>query len=130
MILVICIDKTDGMLFGGKRQSKDKLLRERLLEHAAASRLLVNAFTAKQFEEEGFFLSEDPVGDAKSGEFVFLEDAELPRENIEKILLYHWNRRYPADRYFDRSLLHGRKRTKKNDFAGSSHERITEEIWE
>ncbi len=130
MILLICIDKNDGMLFGGRRLSKDRAVRERMLSLAASSRLLVNAFTAKQFEEEGFSLSEAPLAEAGEGDLVFLEDLPLPEENIEKIILYHWNRRYPADRYFDRSLLDGRKRTKKTDFAGSSHEKITEEIWE
>jgi len=130
MILLLCIDEKDGMLFGGRRQSKDRALRERMLSLAASSRLIVNAFTAKQFEEEGFVLSEDPAGEAMAGDLVFLEDLPLPKENIEKIVLYHWNRRYPADRFFDRKLLDGRKKVKTTDFIGSSHEKITEEIWE
>ncbi|MBR4288082.1 MAG: ribonuclease Z [Clostridia bacterium] len=130
MILFICIDEKDGMLFGGRRQSKDRALRERMLQLASSSRLFVNFFSAKQFEEKGFVLSEDPLGEAKEGDFVFLEDLPLPEKNIEKIVLYQWNRRYPADRFFDRKLLHGRKKTKTTDFVGSSHEKITEEIWE
>ena len=46
MTLMICIDKNDGMLFCGKRLSKDKLLRERMLKNAEGARLLVNSFTA------------------------------------------------------------------------------------
>lgn len=130
MILIVCIDKKDGMLFGGRRQSKDKILREKMLELSAGKRLLVNAFTAKQFEEEGFVLSEDPVREAGEGDFVFAEDLSLPEEGIEKIVLYHWNRNYPADRFFDRKLLNGRKKVKTASFPASSHEKITEEIWE
>lgn len=129
MILMICIDDKDGMMFGGRRQSKDRLVRQRMLSLAASSRLFVSAYTAKQFEEEGFSVAEDPA-DAGSGEFFFLEDSPFPREKIEKIILYRWNRRYPADRFFDRSLLDGRKRVQTADFVGSSHEKITEEIWE
>lgn len=130
MILFVCVDKEDGMLLCGRRQSKDKLLRERMLTLAKESRLLVNSFTAKQFEEEGFVLAEDPISEAKAGDFVFLENLPLPQDAVEKIILYHWNRRYPADRFFDRKLLCGRKKVKTTFFPGSSHEKITEEIWE
>ena len=129
MNLIVCIEKKDGMLFGGKRLSQDRIVREKMLSLAENSRLWVSPYTAKQFEGANVFVTERPEADVKEGEFFFLEDSPSPAE-CEKVVLYHWNRRYPADRFFDRNLLNGKKRGQKTEFAGSSHEKITEEIWE
>ena len=44
MILVICIDENGGMLFNNRRQSQDKILRERLLSLVKDSKLMMNSF--------------------------------------------------------------------------------------
>ena len=43
--------------------------------------------------------------------------------------MFRWNRDYPADTYFDLSLESGWTRTETSEFAGSSHETITKEIY-
>lgn len=129
MILLICIDDKDGMMFARRRQSKDGVLRRRMLS-LSEEKLFVSPYSAKQFEETGFVTADNPAKAAGQGEYAFIEDTPLPREDVERIILYRWNRRYPGDRFFDRSLLDGRKKISETDFAGSSHEKITEEIWE
>ena len=49
MILIVCIEKKDGMLFGGKRLSQDRIVREKMLSLSENSRLWVSPYTAKQF---------------------------------------------------------------------------------
>ena len=52
-------------------------------------------------------------------------EASMVKE-IEKVILYHWNRDYPADVYFPVDLSVW-KCVETKEFAGSSHEKITRE---
>ena len=47
----------------------------------------------------------------------------------ESVVLYKWNRVYPADQYFAMDLS-GWKLVETVEFPGSSHEKITEERYE
>jgi hypothetical protein len=133
MILTLCADDGMGMLFNHRRQSQDRLLRERLLERSANSLLWMSQYSAKQFatvEAPNLRVQEDFLAQAGEGDYCFVEDGDyLPYEDkIESILLYRWNRRYPADRIF--SFPEGDwKLVESQDFAGSSHEKITEEVY-
>ena len=49
-------------------------------------------------------------------------------KEIEKVILYHWNRDYPADTYFDLDLTDW-KITRTEEFPGFSHDKITEEVY-
>ena len=51
MILMVCVDDNMGMAFNHRRQSKDRILRERLLQNAAGTPLWMNSYSAGQFEE-------------------------------------------------------------------------------
>lgn len=130
MILLACADDDLGMMFNGRRQSQDRVLRQYILEMTGHSRLWMNAYSRKQFLEPGEILTEEAcLARAGQGEFCFVEDLDPApyRDRIEKIILFRWNRSYPADVYFDRSLLEGRKLTVAEEFPGSSHEKITRE---
>lgn len=131
MILVACIDDKGGMLFNHRRQSQDRLLRLDLLREAAGAAIWMNAYSAKQFAPapENIRVAEDFPARAGEGAFCFFEDVDpVPWLNAaEKVLLYHWNRRYPADRFFPQPLA-GWSVTRSEDFAGASHEYITKEI--
>jgi hypothetical protein len=49
-------------------------------------------------------------------------------EKIEKLVVFRWNRQYPADQHLDLSLA-GWKLQQTEDFPGKSHEKITEEVY-
>ena len=73
----------------------------------------------------------DILKKAGKEDFCFVE-GKLPPEyekNITQIILYRWNRKYPADIYFQIDLNRW-KMTGSWDFTGSSHEKITKEIYE
>ena len=58
----------------------------------------------------------------------FLEDPEKIQESeTETIILYRWNRKYPADHYFSIDLTQW-KLMETTEFPGNSHEKITKEI--
>lgn len=131
MIMVVCIDDRGGMLFNRRRQSKDHMLRQDLLREAAGRTLWMNAYSARQFAPlpENIRVAEDFPARAGKEDFCFFENVNpVPwLEKAEMIVLYHWNRHYPADRWFPQPLP-GRTVQRTEDFAGSSHENITKEI--
>ena len=130
MNVIVCVEDKMGMLFNKRRVSQDSVLRERLRALIGEKTLFVSAYTEKQFREKtGLAVCED-FDALPAGEFCFVEDpAMLPKEeNTERLYLYRWNRRYPADRFFGADLSKWNLE-KKEDFQGSSHEKITEEVY-
>ena len=67
---------------------------------------------------------------AGPGEYCFAEGQLLApyREKLESLVLYHWNRRYPADVYFDLDLSQWRL-VSRREFPGTSHDTITKEVY-
>ena len=62
------------------------------------------------------------------GCFAENSDYEGFADKIEKIVLFRWNRHYPADAHFQ---FPGKwALTAREDFPGSSHEKITMEVYE
>ena len=132
MILIACVDDNLGMAFHRRRQSKDRLLRERILEQVGNAPLWMSPYSAKQFEEgaENICTDEDFLTRCSAQEYAFTE-LEAPGKvasQVGKLILYRWNRSYPADLYFDLEL-DGYTLAAVHEFAGSSHEKITEEIY-
>ena len=129
--IIICIDKNSGMSFLGKRQSQDRVLREKVLEITSGSRLLMNPCSAKQFENtESIIVDDDFLNNANQGDFCFVEDREVTTENVESFYIFNWNRKYPGDLFFNVDLkAEGFKKIKKEEFQGNSHDKITLEIY-
>ena len=136
MIVCAAVDDRMGMTFHDRRQSQDRLLRQRLLELSAGSRFWVNHNTAKQFEDTAaghLIVDDDFLEKAGEDDFCFVEDLPLEtyQNRIKKIFLFHWNRAYPADTYFDIPLIEDEwKLVSVLDFAGNSHKKITMEEWD
>ena len=130
MILIACVDDAMGMAFNRRRQSKDKALRGRILEKTGGRPLWMSPYSAKQFEEGGANICPDEgfLTRAGEGEFAFteLEAPGIYADRIEGVILYRWNRAYPADLVFD-LRLEGYTLTETAEFSGHSHETITEE---
>lgn len=132
MILAVCVDARGGMLFNRRRQSQDRLLREDLLTEAAGRPLWMSAYSLRQFPDppDNLRAAENFPALAGSGEFCFFEDCDPAPwlEHAEEILLYCWNRAYPADVYFPLPLA-GWTLARREDFPGYSHETITKEVY-
>lgn len=132
MKIIVCVDTKQGMMFNNRRQSQDSALRARILALVTDSTLWMSSYSSKQFVEGGKFIIDDNYSNkASKDDFCFIEDKDFKLENCEKVILYKWNRQYQADKYFDIDLKANRfKRISKKDFVGTSHEKITEEIYE
>ena len=131
MKLIFCLDKQGGIMFNNRRQSQDSILRERVLSLCSNSTLWVSEYTAKQFTEGGNInIDNEYLSKAAENDYCFIEDGDYSFDNCNEVILYHWNRDYPSDVQFDFDLkANGYKRVSKTDFPGSSHKKITEEVY-
>ena len=92
----------------------------------------MNAYSRSQFDEtvEGITVDEDFMDKAGIGDYCFAENISVKayEKQISKLVIFKWNRVYPADLYFDINLKKCHL-VKSSEFAGSSHDKITEEIY-
>lgn len=134
MNIAVCLDDRNGMLFGGRRQSKDQYLRQQLLQLAGSNGLWMNGFSAKQFESTDMIrVAEDFLEIAPQGNWCFVENMDiLPyKEKIERIVIYRWNRLYPSDVKFPVEVFSDSWHpVSSRTFPGYSHDEITEEIYQ
>ncbi len=132
MILIACVDDRMGMAFNHRRQSRDRVLRDRLLQRTEGHPLWMSPDTATLFSDvlERVRVSETFLEDAGLGEYCLTEQhlVQPVADRIEGVILYRWNRCYPGDRFFDLDL-HSYTKVCESEFAGSSHAKITEEIY-
>ena len=133
MTLIFCTDNKNGMAFHGRRQSRDRLLQSRLLSRTSGALLWMSPYSAKLFAPEAMDrirVSEHFLHQAGENDFCFAETVDpgtvspLP----EQIIRYGWNRDYPADLHCTLDLSQY-KQIHQEEFPGSSHERITEEVY-
>lgn len=131
MKLIFCVDDKNGMMFFGKRQSQDSVLREWIINYTAGSELWMSSYSAKQFKDlEGYIVDDDYSAKAAMEDYCFIEDKGYSLENVSEIILCHWNRRYQADKFFNLDLkTNGFKKTDCIDIKGSSHDKITIETY-
>ena len=120
------------MTFFGKRQSQDRIQREHMMKLIGDNRLWVSNYSKSLFENHSNIIVDDNFFErAEVSDYCFVEDKEINLSSCSTIVLYKWNRLYPADKFFDHDLKKlGYKLVSKCDFVGSSHEKITEEIYE
>ena len=132
MTLILCVDNHGGMLFHGRRQSRDRMLQEDLLQETAGGRLWMNAYSAGQFPPSARILvSESPLTQAESPDFCFVENLAVQPflKQANRLILYCWNRVYPADAVIFRSPGPAWTLLRQSEFSGSSHEKITKEFY-
>lgn len=132
MKVIVCLDKNGGMLFNRRRQSRDRYLIDDLERHLQGAPLRMAPYSQSLFLQNKIscVVSEDPLADAGAEDYCFIEDRALSpyQDSITEVILYHWNRHYPADLVFDLDMS-AFKRISTADFPGFSHEKITKEVW-
>lgn len=124
MTLIFCIDDDGGMLFGGRRQSRDRVLNEYIQNLIGESPLWVTPYTAKLFP------AGKPLSDCDGTGYYFVEDGAYDLARAEEVILCRWNRRYPGDVFLDVDAVKaGFRKVSTEEPAGSSHEKITIETY-
>ena len=135
MKIIVCVDDNNGMMFNKRRQSRDRVLIQDIIANLDGSNLLIAPYSEKVFEDsdiDAFFISDFILDEAEQDDFCFIENIALKKyaSKINELIIYRWNRKYPADTYLDidpTSL--GMKLITTTEFVGSSHDKITKELY-
>ncbi|WP_342999486.1 ribonuclease Z [Coprococcus comes] len=157
MKTIVCVDNRMGICFNGRRVSRDRMVSWDILEMTRgnvlwmapeADKLFKEVFKAKEevcretgtgkkiqdagrLEDEKMWkVDRDFLEKAEEEDFCFVERENLAgyEGKITEIVLYKWNRDYPADVFFEVDLSKWRLEERK-DFSGYSHEKITKEFY-
>ena len=130
MILISCVDDDRGLRFNHRRQSRDKALAQHILDRSGGE-IWLHSDSEKLFDEcpDAMLHCISSPEETPDGGWCFWESPVSPALRPEKLLLYHWNRAYPADEYYVYPGGQDRwKCLKSTDFPGFSHPKITEEV--
>lgn len=134
MIVITCLDDDNGMFFNKRRQSRDEEVIKDILENTD-KKIWMNQYSAKLFEPfqpSKLIVEDDFFNCLKKGDYCFVENYNLKsqEDRIEYIIIYRWNRKYPADVYFDIDLIAEEwELVDTKEFRGGSHDKITREIY-
>lgn len=133
MTIYVCLDDKNGMLFNHRRQSRDAAVLADI-QAGIPAELTIAAFSEKLIQGSGIpyvLAPEDLTLLAPEAHF-FLETgaaAEL-LPLVSTVVIYRWNRHYPADTHWDICLTEcGFSLQETSEFPGKSHEKITKEVY-
>lgn len=126
MKLIVCLDDNNGMMFNKRRQSRDRVLIENMIELCKDEKLYTNEYSVSLFPENTVEIFDNIEDIEKS--YCFAENFNVNEDYVDEIIVYKWNRVYPADTHFNIDLGNWTL-TESVDFEGSSHEKITREIY-
>ena len=139
MKIILCVDDNMGMLFNNRRQSRDRKVVEDVFY--MTDRVWIHPFSEILFQKElqtiagnegkRMIVDEDFLKKAMVGEYCFVENQELMlySNDIQQIVLYCWNRKYPSDFKLDLDLSKWEP-VEITEFIGNSHEKITKIVYE
>ena len=129
MKIAVCVDDNMGMLFNSRRQSRDRELIKDFVETANNNNIYIKPFSKILFEEYKVIIDNNMLNNAQENDFCFLENESiLPYiDKVNELIIYRWNRNYPYDFCFEIPENFSLKES--TEFKGSSHEKITKEIY-
>ena len=131
MKLIVCLDERKGMMFNNRRQSRDRVLIDNIIEMIGDDKLYIAPYSESLFENKEIKLKvkKNPLKAADEN-WCFIENLPVAeyKDEIETVVIYHWNRHYPGDFFFDLEL-DSYTLESSEELVGSSHEKITKEIW-
>lgn len=132
MVLIVCIDDHNGLMFNKRRVSSDKAVIADICDRYGAAGICISPYSASLFQgheayvtvSEEFLNNNANVCFAECGDFVKVKDS------VDTLVLYKWNRSYPSDIKFPADLyVTSMNLQSSEDFAGNSHSCITREVY-
>ncbi|MBQ9069966.1 MAG: ribonuclease Z [Clostridia bacterium] len=131
--VAVVLDDNEGMLLFGKRQSKDRVMIAEFVSSVGEENIYVSPFSKRIFENYvSVTYADNPIEACVDGGACFIENMPLSPyvDSIETLIIYRWNRLYHSDVKFDLNPeKSGFKLESVSEFQGSSHDRITKEIY-
>jgi hypothetical protein len=133
MTLYFCLDIRGGMAFNHRRQSRDWAVLADIRSRLEGN-LHIDPISRRLMEtvEIPFCYAPAEITEGMEAFHFFVED-RIPGDWVgfaSTVVLYHWNRHYPADQFFTIDLpAMGFALAERVDFPGTSHETITREVY-
>lgn len=132
MIVILCLDDKNGMMFNNRRQSRDKSIIQDILKLINGKQLFVNSYSKSLFQDFDIDIISDNnfLNNVGKGDYCFVEDNNLQEfsDKIEKIIVYRWNRVYPSDLKLEIPIQNWNL-ADSFEFSGNSHDKITREVY-
>ena len=136
MIAIVTVDDNSGISFNCRRQSRDSAVIEKIvsLANTKNSYLLMSSYSSALFESNELrnaIVSDKFLEIANDEDYCFVEGKPLAAyiSKIQQLIVFRWNRLYPADMYFDINLANGWTLVDTEEFKGTSHDKITMEVY-
>ena len=130
MKVFVCVDENYGVGFNNRRQSRDSAIVLKIVENTEGSNLYMNEYSAKLFKKNSKIVVDNDFLSRVKEDYCFVEVDSLADydDKIDTIILFKWNKVYPSDKKLEIDFS-VRKLEKTFDFKGTSHEKITCEVW-
>ena len=126
MTIILCLDDKNGLSFNNRRQSRDKILIENVIKN---DNIYIRDYSKNLFSKYEVNVI-DNISELPA-DAVYFHEITNPEDIIDQfdiIIIYRWNRHYPSNVQFNFKMdLY--KKILEEDFIGSSHDKITKEIW-
>lgn len=126
MTIYVCLDDRDGMRFNNRRQSRDASVLEDI-RSSIPDTLYIDPYSEQLIREASIPYT---LGEPSEESHFFLEAraASELMPLVSRVVIYRWNRHYPADVRFDGDLS-GFTLESSIEFPGRSHDTITKEVY-
>ena len=128
MTIIVCVDDRMGIAFNKRRQSRDRIVCQNITQTVAGSHIGMDEKSVKLFDDMDINIVTGEDALKCDNYFLEFDQAYIEGANIDKLIIYRWNRHYPSDRYFDIEL-DAFSLIETTEFPGSSHELITKEVY-
>ncbi len=131
MNIIVCVCDGLGMLFNKRRQSRDRVLIEEMIQSVGAENIIISEFSKSLFKDiEGIdAVTHLPL--LTTDKYQFIENVSMKgfKSEINNLIVYFWNRKYPLDLQLGLDLENDFLLISETEFQGSSHEKITKKIF-
>ncbi|WP_305151049.1 hypothetical protein [uncultured Dubosiella sp.] len=125
MRVFLCVDQNNGLLFNERRPSRDREVVADIERTLQGEPIAMSAYSGKLFEGMDNVQVTD---DFQGCENVFLEADDLANLDFNTLVVYRWDKVYPADV----ALSYDLKSLKLDDVSvikGYSHDEIVKEVY-
>ncbi len=134
MKIIVCADKQGGMLFAGRRTSRDKVMLQNMIDMLGGRKLFISPFSEKLLSPYQFdkHISASFLDEAGEDDICFVENVPLLKylDKINTLIIYRWDKEYPFDFQLDLKPFDvGFKIDDVVELKGFSHEIIDKEVY-
>ena len=133
MKVIVCLDDNCGMAFNNRRQSKDRVVFEQIASLCGGSVVFMSPYSAREFDGiyDAVVSDDNFLCIACEDDWVFAETESPDLNNTEKLVVFWWNRVYPADVYLGFDIENECfELVSEADIVGYSHPKITKCVYE